>query len=187
MDCMHWKISRGNRLILVVSRESHSEHEHMSDAFIQVWDESRSNAWTWAYPMFLKSAVILLILFSLIRRPWLRRAIKLIATIAFTIGATFLAGLDIEEKWRIRHAWADANLDKMTDLDWQALTADTNYTLGPLFRGGQAAGYFLLLLLIIFSIRQGFLLYREERVKSVRAANDISAHSYSSAAGAATD
>ena len=137
----------------------------MSDAFIQVWDESRSNAWTWAYPMFLKAAAIVLILFSLIRRPWVRRTTKVITTIAFTIGATFLAGLDIEEKWRIRHAWADANLDKMTDQDWQALTADTNYTLGPLFLGVQAAGCFLLLLLILFCIRQGFQLYREERVK----------------------
>ena len=159
----------------------------MSDAFIQVWDESRINAWTWAYPLFLKAAVIMLILFSLIRRPWVRRTTKLITTIAFTIGATFFAGLDIEEKWRIRHAWADANVDKMTDQDWQALTADTNYTLGPLFLGVQAAGYFFLLLLILFCIRQGFQLYREERVKSTNAANDISAHSYTSASGTTID
>ncbi len=159
----------------------------MSDAFIQVWDESRSNAWTWAYPLFLKSAVVILILFSLIRRPWLRRTTKLITTIAFTIGATFLAGLDIEEKWRIRHAWADANLDKMTDQDWEALTADTNYTLGPLFLGVQAAGYFFLLLLILFCIRQGFQLYREERVAPTNDANDNSAHVFTSTSGNMTD
>lgn len=155
----------------------------MSDAFIQVWDESRSNAWTWAYPLFLKAAVVVLILFSLIRRPWLRRTTKLIATIAFTITATFLAGRDIEEKWRIRHAWADANLDKMTDQDWQALTADTNYTLGPLFFGFEAAGYFFMLLLILFCIRQGFQLYREERVASTINANNNSAQPFTSASG----
>ena len=155
----------------------------MSDAFIQVWEESRSNAWTWAYPLFLKAAVVVLVLFSLIRRPWLRRITKLITTITFTIAATFLAGLDIEEKWRIRHTWADANLDKMTDQDWQALTADTNYTLGPLFSGFEAAGYFLLLLLILFCIRQGFQLYREERVASDINANNNSAQPFTSASG----
>ena len=159
----------------------------MSDAFIQVWDESRSNAWTWAYPLFLKAAVVVLILFSLIRRPWLRRTTKLIATIAFTITATFLAGRDIEEKWRIRHAWADANLDKMTDQEWQALTADTNYTLGPLFFGFEAAAYFLVLLLILFCIRQGFQLYRENRVASTHNVNDNSAHSFTSASGPTSD
>jgi hypothetical protein len=159
----------------------------MSDAFIQVWDESRSNAWTWAYPLFLKAAVVVLVLFSLIRRPWLRRTTKLIATVAFTIAATFLAGLDIEEKWRIRHAWADANLDKMTDQDWQALTADTNSTLGPLFVGFEAAACFLVLLLILFCLRQGFQLYRENRVTTTHNVNDFSAHSFTSASGPPSD
>ncbi len=133
----------------------------MSDAFIQIWDESRSNAWTWAYPLFLKAAVVMLVLLSLIRRPWLRRTTKPIATIAFTITTTFLAGLDIEEKWRIRHAWADANIDRMTDQDWEALTADTNYTIGPLFLGFEAAVYFFLLLVILCILRQGFQYWRQ--------------------------
>ena len=159
----------------------------MSDAFIQVWDESRTNAWTWAYPLFLKGAVVVLVLLSLIRHALLRRAIKLVSRIAFTIAATYLAGLDIQEKWSIRHAWADANLDKMTDEDWQALTADTNYTLGPIFHGFQAAGYFWLVLLILFCIRQGFHLYRENAVAAANRTYDTSAHSFTSDSGIPSD
>lgn len=107
--------------------------EEIHKAFEKVWESSRTNDWSWAYPTFLPIAYTLLFAMSFIRRSWLRRSIKLIALFAFSFSATMLSSWDIEEKWRIRRSWAESQPDRMTEAVANALAADTNYTTGLWF------------------------------------------------------
>ncbi len=80
-----------------------------------------------------------------------------------------LSGWDIEEKWRIRRSWAESQPDRMTETVANALAADTNYTIGPLFFGVGAFLKFSGLLFILFLVREWW--------QNTRAASDESEQS----------
>lgn len=106
------------------------------ESFDQIWESSRTNAWSWVYPTVLWAGVGLLIALSLVRTGWIRRAAKIIAIIGLTVVATEYAQREIQEKWQIRGEWADAHPTLMTPADQKALTVDgANLTLGPLLYG----------------------------------------------------
>ena len=106
------------------------------ETFDQIWESSRTNAWSWVYPTVLWAGVGLLIALSLVRAGWIRRAAKITAIIGLSVVATEYAHRDIQEKWRIRGEWADAHPTLMTPADQEALTVDgANLTLGPLIYG----------------------------------------------------
>ncbi|WP_149496156.1 hypothetical protein [Roseiconus lacunae] len=61
---------------------------------------------------------------------------------------------EIQEKWRIRRVWADANPTKMTKNGLHALTVDgANLTLGPLLYGLGAFLLFVVIAIALFIFR----------------------------------
>jgi hypothetical protein len=124
------------------------------ETFDQIWESSRTNAWSWVYPTVLWAGVGLLIALSLFRTGWIRRASKTIAILALTVVATEYARLEIQEKWRIRGEWADAHQTLMTPSDQEALTVDgANLTLGPLIHGVQAFALFVVVAVALSAVR----------------------------------
>lgn len=125
------------------------------DAFEQVWETSRNNSWSWGYPTAIWLGAVVLIVFSFIRKSALRRPLKVVAILAFSVVATDFSAREIQEKWHLRGEWADTHKDQMTDAGWDALTADgANLTLGPLIYGFQAMAIFAAIAFVIVFIRQ---------------------------------
>ena len=125
------------------------------DPFEQIWETSRHNSWSWGYPTALVLGVIALIGLSLIRKLALRRALKVIAILVFTLVATEFSALEIQETWRLRGEWAATHKEQMTDAGWNALTVDgANRTLGPLLYGAQAALLFVAAAFVLMLIRR---------------------------------
>jgi len=109
------------------------------ETFDQIWQTSRTNSWSWAYPFVIWTGLGTLIALSLLRNRRLRRSAKIIAILGLSFAATEFAGREIQEKWRIRGEWADTHPGQVTADDRHALTVDgANLTLGPLIYGFQA-------------------------------------------------
>jgi len=128
------------------------------DAFEQIWETSRSNSWSWAYPTVLCFGVAVLAALSFVRNRWLRRTAKVIVILVFGVLATDFSAREIQEKWRIRGEWADAHVDQMTDAGWNVLTVDgANLTLGPLIYGFQAILLFVAMSIAFFVARKSVM------------------------------
>jgi hypothetical protein len=126
----------------------------MIETFEQILDSSRTNSWSWGYPIAVWSGVGVLLALSLIRHAWLRRAAKVIAILGLSFLATAFAGEEIQEKWMIRGAWADAHPDQMTSADIEALTADgANLLLGPVIYGLAAFGLYVIVAIALSMVR----------------------------------
>lgn len=122
------------------------------DEFEIVWETSRQNAWSFAYPTTFVVGILVLLGLCFIRNPICRRLLKVLALFTFSILAVFASSWEIEEKWRLRGAYADTH--PMTDKQWSALTVDgANRTLGPLIFGFQATAAFVALLSAAWMIR----------------------------------
>jgi len=135
------------------------------ETFDQIWETSRTNFWSWAYPVVLWSGVGALIVVSLIRHRWLRRSAKLILILGFSAVATVYSGREIQEKWKIRGEWAEAHPDQMTTDGWDALTADgANLTIGPVVYGFQTFSLFVVACAVLTVVR--LLLVRFRSVKT---------------------
>lgn len=125
------------------------------DAFEQVWQTSRSNSWSWGYPATIVCGVVLIVMLSTIRKPTLRRTLKVGAILLFGFIATDFSAREIQEKWRLRGEWAETHREQMTDAGWRALTVDgANLTLGPLIYGMQATAILAASTLVLFLIRK---------------------------------
>jgi len=70
------------------------------DAVEQIWETSRSNSWSWAYPAVLLFGVTLLAALSFVRNPWLRRTAKVMAILVLGVLATEFSRREIQEKWQ---------------------------------------------------------------------------------------
>lgn len=124
------------------------------DAFEQIWESSRTNDYSWGYPAVVWAGVGVLVLLSLIRHDVLRRILKVVAIGGLAMMATQWSSSEIEEKWRLRAEWADANPAEMTEQGYEALTVDgANRALGPLIYGVQAGLIFVGVALVLFVIR----------------------------------
>ena len=58
------------------------------ETFDQIWESSRTSAWSRVYPTVLWAGVGLRIALSLFRTGWIRRASKIITILALTVVAT---------------------------------------------------------------------------------------------------
>ena len=124
------------------------------DPFGQVWESSRTNAFSWGYAATLYAGVGVLIVLSVIQRYAFRRTLKAIAIFGLAIIATQWSASEIEEKWRIRREWADAHPAEMTQEGYMGLTVDgANRSLGPLIYGFQAFLLFCVVAIALFVIR----------------------------------
>lgn len=124
------------------------------DTFEQIWESSRTNRFSWAYPAVIWGGFAILIVLSLLRQRVLRRCAKLVAIFGLTAIAIEGAGREISEKWRLRREWAGANASQMTPEGENALTVDgANLTLGPLIYGFQAFIVLCVAALVISLIR----------------------------------
>jgi hypothetical protein len=114
------------------------------ETFEQIWETSRTNSWSWAYPLVMWTGIGTLIALSLLRNRWLRRSAKVVTILGFSLAATAYSAREIQEKWRIRGEWADTHPGRMTDDGRDALTRDgANLTIGPVVRGLQACIVFI--------------------------------------------
>lgn len=122
--------------------------------FEQIWESSRTNAWSWGYPTVVICGVLLLIGLSCIRSATWRRSLKVLIAIVLTILATDFAGREIIEKWQLRRNWAAAHREQLTPRQQDALITDgANLTLGPVFSGAQAAFIFLGTGVVLYILR----------------------------------
>jgi predicted phage tail protein len=137
------------------------------ETFEQIWDTSRINSWSWAYPVVLWTGIGALIAFSLLRNRWLRRSAKVVAILGFSLAATAYSAREIQEKWRIRGEWADTHPGRMTDDSRDALTRDgANLTIGPIVRGLQAFIVFIAVTGILAVVR--IVVTRKQLLKPAR-------------------
>ena len=124
------------------------------DAFDQIWETSRTNDYSWGYPVVVWAGVGVIVLLSLIRHNVLRRILKVVAIGGLAMTATQWSSSEIEEKWRLRAEWADTHPAEMTEQGYEALTIDgANRLLGPLIYGVQAGLIFVGVAAFLFVIR----------------------------------
>ncbi len=122
--------------------------------FEQIWESSRTNAWSWGYPTVVICGVLLLIGLSCIRSAIWRRSLKVLIAIVLTVLATDFAGREISEKWQLRRNWAAAHREQLTPRQQDALITDgANLALGPVFSGAQAAFIFLGAGVVLYILR----------------------------------
>jgi len=50
----------------------------LMETFEQIWETSRTNSWSWAYPLVMWTGIGALIALSLLRNRWLRRSAKVV-------------------------------------------------------------------------------------------------------------
>ncbi|MCO8120360.1 hypothetical protein NHH03_01330 [Stieleria sp. TO1_6] len=132
------------------------------ETFDQIWESSRTNSFSWMYPAAVWCGAGILVALSVIKNLWLRRIGKLAAIFGFAILATEFSAQEIQEKWRLRRAWADLHPAQMTDDGSSALTVDgANLTLGPLVYGFQAFLIFVGIA-VVLSVLRALLRIRRE-------------------------
>ena len=119
-----------------------------------IWESSRHNEWSFAFPLILSIGTIVLVMFSLIRIAILRRCLKVVGILILSYFVIEYSSRETEEKWRIRFDWIKANSDSLTESERHAGTVDgANRVLGPIIAGFQAFLFFCLILAILFSVR----------------------------------
>ena len=129
--------------------------------FNQIYEQSRTNDWSGLYYVTLGLSAVLLLGLSFIPNALMRRFLKVVSIISCSWLAMHFAALEIDEKWRIRIEWAEANPDKVTEVDRFAI-ADRralNAPFGPMLAG---IGAFLALVLtsfLFFLVRPSFLIF----------------------------
>jgi hypothetical protein len=139
------------------------------ESFQQIWESSRTNAWSWGYPTVLWTGVGLLIVLSLVRTEWMRLGAKTVVIVALAVVATKFFWWEIQEKWRIRGEWAQAHSALMTPADREALTCDgANLTLGPLIFGFQAFMLFVAAAAALSVVRIAVSRFRRKRPACTR-------------------
>lgn len=104
--------------------------------FDEVWVSSRSNEYSYLYPLAIWLGVGVLVALSFVKiRRW-RVFGKVVAVLFFWVFATLGADWSIHEKWKIRWAWVKAHEDSLTDAQWATATADgANLSMGPFLYG----------------------------------------------------
>lgn len=125
------------------------------NTFEQVWESSRQNSWSWAYPTVVAFGALFLSLLSWLRNNWVRRTMKLLVVLIGVYLATDASSWEIREKWRIRQDWTSSNWDSMTESQQSsAMTDGANLVLGPLLFGAMAAFVLGLTSMVLFFVRQ---------------------------------
>lgn len=136
------------------------------ETFEQVWESSRTNAWSGYYSATVCLGLGAIAILSFIPVTLLRGAAKLIAALGFAYYAAIYAEAEIFEKWRIRREWAAAHKELMTEANQHALTVDgANLTLGPILMGVQALG--LLFAVVVATELARYLWSRDRRSSTV--------------------
>jgi hypothetical protein len=145
------------------------------ESFERVWEASRTITWSWAYPRVLWPGVAVLIVLSLVRNAWIRRAAKIMAIVALAVAATEYSAREIEEKWRIRAVWAKDHSALMTSAAWDALATDgANRTLGPLIYGFLAFVLLAVVSVSLWGLRVLISRIRQRRIGKVDAGSQHS-------------
>ena len=104
----------------------------------QIWEGSRHNQYSWLLPCILGLGFLGLLSTAWIKHTVLRRFAKTLLCFGLVVGAVQASYLEIVEKWRIRHEWADGNKEAISHRDQEALNADgANVVLGPIILGGK--------------------------------------------------
>ena len=101
--------------------------------FEVLWQSTKQNQFSYLYPEVVAGGVAILISLFLIRRPLIRRVLKVACIFLTAALAAVASNLEIEEKWRLRNEMS------LSDEQSRALTADgANRAIGP-YAGGAAA------------------------------------------------
>lgn len=109
--------------------------------FEQMWETSRTNAFSGQTAMVNLIAIMLLLLVAFL--PDRVYLVRWVINVAVVLGAAWIsteyASQEIDEKWRIRYEYADAHRTELTDDERLAVTVDgANRLLGPLMFGALA-------------------------------------------------
>ncbi|WP_157606020.1 hypothetical protein [Schlesneria paludicola] len=119
-------------------------------SFEQIWESSRHNCWSFAYPLVMLCGIAVLVGVSFIRHTLRRRVANILAVIFLSFVAAEVSSWETTEKWRIRSDWASKNTAQMTEIHRAALIADgANLALGPVVSGMQAFLIFCGVLVVI--------------------------------------
>ena len=108
----------------------------MSD-FEAMWQSTKHNQFSYLYPEVVAGGVVILICLFWIRRPLIRRILKVTCILLTAALAVAASNLEIEEKWRLRTQMSEKM--SLSDEQTKALAADgANRAIGP-YAGGAAA------------------------------------------------
>lgn len=120
-------------------------------SFEQIWESSRHNCWSLAYPVVVLCGIAVLLGLSFVSQPLRRHIANIIAVVLLSFIAAEVSSWETTEKWRIRSDWASKNTTQMTEVHRAALIADgANLALAPVTSGVQA---FLIFCGVLFVIR----------------------------------
>ena len=126
--------------------------------FDRVWESSSHNDWSFAYPTVVFIGLVTLAGMCFIKKPAIRRILKVGTVVVFSVLAIRASELEITEKWRLRAQLHDN--PSLTEEEKIAIFADgANRIAGPIAGGGGAFVIFTGLLLSARFIRR----YREVR------------------------
>lgn len=124
------------------------------ETFEQVWESSRHNVWTGAYPTAILVGAMLIVALSFGRNIGARR-LKILATIfVFSFIAMAFSAQEIDTKWRTRHEWTRNHADTLTENQQRISNADgANLVFGPILYGFQAFIMFVSVAMITTLVR----------------------------------
>lgn len=125
----------------------------MDDAFITAMNAARFNQYSWIMPLGLLVGAVVIIASARIQSIILRVVFMFLTTIAMLVVAVSGSDLAIREKWRLRHRWADNNVEILTDSQQQYLNADgANLVMGPILIGGFWAFLVIGISMLLFAL-----------------------------------
>ena len=94
------------------------------DTFSQIWESSRHNAWSLAYPFVIVTGVFSVIVVSTIRSVAVRRCLLGLVFLVFAYLATEASFQSVSEKWRIRQEWTQAHFNELTEKQQETSVSD---------------------------------------------------------------
>lgn len=113
------------------------------ETFDTIWESSRTNAWSFAYPTVLFFGVISILMLQRIRSGVFRRLLIVLSLGAFFLLAIEASSLTIAEKWQIRGDWARSHFEQLTEDQKRGVTSDgANLALGPIIGGFSTLPFF---------------------------------------------
>ena len=107
------------------------------DTFDTLWESSRTNSWSFAYPTVLFIGVVSLLLLQRIRKAGIRRWLLLVAMVGFFLISIEAASWSIVEKWNLRREWARDHSDQVSDAQRRGMANrdGANLTVAPVLAG----------------------------------------------------
>ena len=128
------------------------------DTFSQIWESSRHNAWSLAYPFVIVTGVFSVIVVSTIRSVAVRRCLLGLVFLVFAYLATEASFQAVSEKWRIRQEWTQAHFNELTEKQQETSVSDgANLVVQPPVDGFFALMIFIGTAIVMRLVRQSRL------------------------------